>query len=927
MKTFSLGLVSSLFLFLSSFAQTAKSINSGEIIEKGIKLHDAGNYKEALQLYKQVPRNDSNYVLALYETVLSQMLDSNYHDALQTCERGLSQLSDEYELEFLQAKGSILDDQGFYEKAMQAYDSALSKYPNAETVLLNKATSLLRQERLDEAESILQKILIRNPYYASAHFKLAQCALLKGQTVPATMSLFAYLFNNPDGNYYSNTIKLLSSISTGTDDIRQYIDNRKTGSAGSYALIEKIILSKIALDKNYKPLAAFDDPIFRQLQVLMEKLQYNADDNDFWMQFYVPSFKKLFGSKLFEPAVFHAFSNANIEKIQQYVKKNKKEIKEAIEVFIEDMSKIRSTEELNFEKRQTAPVLYHFDDGILFGKGNYDKDKMTGKWEFYHTNGNLKSFGTYNANGKKQGKWTYYYKDGKLSGYDSWNDGEQTGEDLTYNNQGVLVTKADYSAGKLNGEKHNYYGVGHLFSIQTYKNGVQEGKYLQYYSSGHKKTEANFSADELNGTYISYYESGQVQLISIYEKGKLNGVYKSYYENGKPDFEGTYSNGELDGETKSHHWNGSLMNTSIYRKGLLEGDYIEYNDEGVVTQKVPYKNGKAEGLGQYFDDDGKLFSTFLFENDKLTLARYFDKAGKEISASARKNKVIELTNYDAEGFKSAVVTYNDKGQKENENLYYYTSGSIKEKSIYENGEVTGLVTGFYPNGAKDYEIAYSQGKKNGLYSSFFLNGKIKSEGWYLDDALNGDWVDYNEKGVVEATSTYSNGDLTGVRAFYFANGKLDYEEVYRSGWLQSIYQYDTTGKIISTSTITNGTGKYKGLYANGKTQYEGNYVQGELHGTFTNYFFDGSVRVSKSYDHGLLTGDYVEYHYGGKISAQGKFSFGKKTGIWKYYLKDGSLFREETYEYDNLNGRQLFYFPNGKIEREIIFKDRKKHGM
>lgn len=925
MKAIFSGLLFSLFLCFSSKAQTTLPLNSGEVITKATKLHDEGKYKEAIQLYKQIPRNDTNYVLALYETALSQMLDSNYNEALKTCKAGLDQTDDEYELSFMLVKGSVLDDQGFSERALHVYDSALLKYPNSQSLSLNKAICLLRQEKLDEAESLLQALLIQNPYYASAHYKLAQCALLKGKPIQAALSFFAYLLNAPQGIHANAAIQFLSKISNASDDVKKYVDSRASSPSNNFMLLEQIVFSKIALDKNYKVITAFDDPIIRQLQVIMEKLEYNSEDDDFWMQFYVPSFKKLFNNKLFEPSVFYAFSNVNIEKIQQYVKKNKKNINAAIQAYTEDLNRIRNTRELNFSKRQSASILYHYDNGVFFGKGRTDNDKMTGNWEFYHTNGNLKAIGAY-TNGKKDGKWTYYYKNGRLSGYEQWKDGEQNGEDLTYNKQGILVTKSNFAAGKLNGEKHNYFGVGHLFSIETYKAGVEEGRYLQYFASGRKKTEALLLNDKLHGLYTTFYENGQAQLTATYDNGKLTGTYKSYYKNGRPDFTGTYVNGELEGEAKSYHPNGKLMRQSFYQKGMLEGEDIEYNDEGTVIAKVPYKNGKAEGLGQYFDDDGKLYSTFLFENDKLKAAKYFDKAGKEISSSIRQNKRIELNNYNPDGFKTSTAVYNDKGQKDNDYLLYYSSGAVKEKSTYINGELNGMLSGYYPNGLKEYEVIYKNGKKHGLYKSYYINGKPKEEGWYSDDKLNGDWINFNIKGEIETRSTYLNNDLTGVREFYFANGKLDYEEVFRTGWMQAILQYDTAGKLISSSKIVNGSGKYKGLFSSGKTQYEGEYVQGELHGPFTNYFYNGSPQIVKNYNHGFLDGEYVEYHYGGKLAAKGKYKLGQKEGAWKYYLADGSLYKEETYNDEGLQGKVPYYFTNGKVEREIEYKNGKKHG-
>src|SRR5262245_46283126 len=64
-------------------------INSGQVIEAGIKLHDDGKYKEALKEYQKVPVGDTNYVWALYEMTLTCASDSQYTLGVNVCEKAL----------------------------------------------------------------------------------------------------------------------------------------------------------------------------------------------------------------------------------------------------------------------------------------------------------------------------------------------------------------------------------------------------------------------------------------------------------------------------------------------------------------------------------------------------------------------------------------------------------------------------------------------------------------------------------------------------------------------------------------------------------------------------------------------------------------------------------------------------------------------
>ena len=927
MKNLFAGLFVSLFFCATVKAQNFEPINSGALISKGIKLHDEKKYKDAIGLYRQVAQNDTNYTLALYEMAYSLSADSNFTDAIAACREGLAQDNKNYEMEFMLLHGNIVDDLGKTDEAIRIYDSALLKYPNAPNVLLNKSVSLIRAEKIDAAEAILKEMLIRNPFYASAHYKLGQCELKKGQVVPAMMCFYTYLINSPGGTYSSPVINQLGSLAKGSDDLTSAIEKRTEQPLDNFAQVEQILLSRIALDKNYKLLTGLDDPITRQLQVMMEKLRYDSKSEDFFMQYYVPYIKDIFEKKLFEPAVYHAFSDVNLEIIQRYVKKNSKEINEALQVIASNLQTIGTTRELNYNKRKTLAPIYHFDDAVLYGKGSLVDDKATGNWEFYYKTGNLRSKGSYTAAGKKNGKWTYYYEDGTLSGVDNWIDGEQQGEDLVYNRHGILLTKANYLNGKLNGPKTSYFGIGQTYSIADYKDGKETGKYIEFYGSGRKKIEAETADDQLQGSYKSYYTNGQLEVTTTYEKGKLHGSYKSYHDNGKPLFEGNYKNGDLDGPTMSYHSNGELSRKVSYINGQPEGEQIEYNDEGVITQKLTFKKGKTDGLAQYFDDDGKLYSTFLFDNDRLKEARYFDKEGKLISVSERKNKKIELTNFNAEGFKTAIEVYNDQGQKQGTDTLFYTSGKIKEINSYKDGMLEGTTIGYFPNGAKEYEISFEKDKKQGFMRNYFLNGQLKSTGWYDAGDPSGDWIEYNEKGKVVSTYTYLNNDLYGKSRTYFADGRVDDETAYYSGWVASLQQYDTASRKIYTSELKNGAGVYKSIYPNGKTRYEGAYANGELNGRFVSYFFDGTVQVSKNYNLGLLDGDYTENYYGGKLAAQGKYNLGKKVGTWKYFYPSGQASRQEEFVDGEQNGKAIFYFPDGKPEREVDFRNDMRNGI
>ena len=927
MKTSLLTVVLSALLFQISFSQSIEPVNSSEIIKKGVQLHSEKKYKDAMETYKKVHRNDTNYIKSLYEYAYSASMDSNYAESLRAIELALSIGEGESEEELLSLRASLADDMGDTEKGIRLYDSALLKYPNMPNLLLNKSISYIRLKKFDEAEVILKDLLLRNPYMSSAHFRLGYCSLQKGHMAKAMMSFFTYLVTHPSGPLQSNSINILNEISKNTEGVARLVEKRTEDAGDGFSMLEQILFSRIALDKNYKIRTEVDDPIIRQLQVMMEKMQYDPSNNDFWMQFYIPYLKTIFDNKHFEPAVYHAFSNVNIDLIQRYNKKNSKEISAFAAAINEVFEKIRSTRELDYSKRMEMLPLYHFSDGILIAKGELNKaEKMIGNWEFYHSNGNLKAIGKYDEKGEKTGKWTYYYENGSLTGFDNWLNGLKQGEDHIYNPYGVLIEKAIYANDKLEGEHKTFYSTSHLKAIGNYKNGVEEGRYLEFYQSGKKKIETTMSNDKYHGQYFSFYENGLPEYEVLYDNGKLTGEYKYYYRNGNKQITCQYKNGEVEGELLNYHPNGVISKRSVFVNGIPEGPELEYNTSGTVITKGNYKKGKISGLWEYLDDDGILFSTFSYDNDVLKEAKYFDKKGNIISTSTRKNKELELTVYAPEGYKISHTWYNDKSEKLRTQTYYYSSGKVKETNPYNKGMLDGVVTGFYPNGTKKYEIYYKEDKRNGASRFYYLNGKISSEAWYLDGEVNGNLIEYNEKGNITSFSSYLNDNVYGERRWYHANGKLDETEEFSNEILRTKTQYDTTGKIIGSSTFKNGNGNFKGIHFNGKKSYTGAKINGLAHGKFQNHFYDESLALEKIYEHGNLNGPYIEYHFGGNPSVKGQYSNNERIGNWKYYTRTGKLWKEINYVNDEINGKMIFYHNSGSIENEMEYRNDNLNG-
>jgi antitoxin component YwqK of YwqJK toxin-antitoxin module/Tfp pilus assembly protein PilF len=905
-------------------------INSAEAIQAGIKLYDAGKYKEALKEYEKVKVGDTNYVWTLYEMALTCASDSQFTRGIQICEEALS-LPTERERcpELLMQYGNLLDYDNQHERALKIYDSALAVYPAYIGLYINKGTTLIRLKKFKEAEQVFKQALLINPYSASAHYKLGVCALNQGNVIPAYLSLLANIIMEPEGRFSNNVITLLSNIANGKDDVVEVVSKRKEEPSDNYRSLEQIVLSKIALDANYKSLIELNDPISKQLQVICEKLSYDENDNDFWMQFYVPFYRKMFEEKKFDCLVYYSFSGVNLPVIKEFNKKRKKDI----DAFINETSAyfrlIRTTRELQPAKRNTSGPCYYFSDGQLLGRGvSRNNDELfTGPWAFYYSSGNKKATGSYNEKGEREGAWKYYYFTGQLKAEEEYRNGKLEGKQAYYYENGVLSARSVYKDGLADGEHTAWYKNGAVKFIEQLSNGKLNGIRKEFSETGVLQSVAQFVNDKKNGAFKTYYNNGQLESEGNYTDDKISGPYKAYFDDGAVSTVAQYDQGKPTGELKRFYANGKPESIENYSNGVLEGEYVSYHDNGQLYTKYINKKGKVEGDVQYFDTDGKMYSTITFENDRIKAARYFDKTGKQTGSSEVSKGKLDLTSYLPGGAKKAFSPYNAKGYLEGVQVYYFGSGKEKESNTYANGELNGDAVTYYCNGQKNITTTYVAGKKDGYYTSHFLHGSKEEEGWYKDDQLQGEWLTYNEAGNLVARSNYLNGELNGLKTEYWPNGKKESDALYDMDVLLEMTQYDTTGKVLNKVKLKNGTGRLPLLYVNGKLNSEGNYLNGTLEGPYKHYYFDGSAEAEQYFKKGMRDSIFRIFYYGGKINTEGMYKMGDKIGTWKFYREDGSLSRMEEYKSGKLNGKRTWYFDNGKPEAEVTYENGERRGF
>jgi len=456
------------------------------------------------------------------------------------------------------------------------------------------------------------------------------------------------------------------------------------------------------------------------------------------------------------------------------------------------------------------------------------------------------------------------------------------------------------------------------------------------------------------------------KIVNAQENSNLSDGYQVFkYPNGAVSSEGFIKNGKPEGFWKSFYITGIKKSEGRRTNFLLDSIWVFFDQAGDTTEKINYLYGKKNGWYYKYKKDPAhglyVWSKELFAADK-----------KEGTAF----------NFLPDGKIQQTFSYNS-GKKEGLSKEYDKNGNIITLLEYNNDFLVSR---------EKINRTDSKGLKQGDWKDFYPNGGIKSEKTFKDDMLHGYYKEYDTRGKLVLTMLYDNGAIVKSRVEdepdieivtkHDQDGKLIYSGPYRNkipvgihrefgkdGKVTNSFIYNDNGLLLSEGIVDeagNRNGKWKDLFANGKTAAEGQFSENrrsgpwkfynslekiEQTGSFNNgrpdglwnwYYDTGSILREEEYFQGKRDGLSTEYSITGDIIAQGQYSDGErngewkfksgdlsesgkyitglKDGIWKSYYSNGKLKFKGNFVQGNPDGEQIFYFENGKIKEEQYFR-------
>lgn len=910
-------------------AQKAQEpVNSGELLSKGINLHDEQDYEGALEFYERIPVNDTNYVVTLYERSMTLLAMKRYADAIEVAREGLK-YKGENDSQLFITLGNALDESGKPEEAIKAYTEGIARFPNNNMLYFNRAVTYRKTEKHQECVDDLKESLRLNPMHPGSHLLLGSIALLEKKIVEGMLAINAFLVLEPFTDRARDAVGMLDQLNKEKLEVEpKGIVFSKDGD--DFSEIAVLMENRVFANKGFKVPIKLDYYFVKQNYLLFQQLSEHESrySSGFFSEYYVPFFISVYRSQMFDELTLYQLLTVQAQNVQKMIKKKESTLTKFIPWVIDEFKSKTSHHTIVWDGKEQKMRHWYYKNSHVEAIGNADPTgtKAIGNWQRYNAYGSLEEKSTYDQQGNRQGVALVYYPTGELQREIDYKDGKVNGWMKDYYKNGKLKVKSELQNDEFNGASFLYYLDGTIKEENTYVKGKLEGKAKLYYQTNTLKYEVDYKNGLFEGKIKEYYPDGKVKFEGEYLAGKRTGPSVYYYKNGSIEAKYTYEADQITGPFETFFENGQLQKKGTYKNGILVGKYQSWHENGKISEEEEYdENGKGNGIQKEYAQDGILLFESEIKKDALLWYKFYDKSGKVIAeGKEEKGKLNYRGHYD-----TGEIYVNGeyvKGKKDGVWKYYTKLGVPTLEESYKDGELF-QVRRLFTSGTTKELTRYKDGVKEGAYESYFYNGKVNATGWYSKGEPNGYWHYYRADGTKSSSSYYILGTRYGPQLDYSLSGKLSSEIVADIDGrdIRCMY-YDTAGKVNDDIDFSTTTGELAVHHQNGKLLSSSHYKNDWAHGKFTWYYFNGSLKAEGNYEHNLKNGKFLGYFLNGKQEYEGAYLDGEKDGVWKYYYVSGKLRETELFENGYRKGESIEYYESGQIKSKKNYKDGYRSG-
>ncbi len=242
--------------------------------------------------------------------------------------------------------------------------------------------------------------------------------------------------------------------------------------------------------------------------------------------------------------------------------------------------------------------------------------------------------------------------------------------------------------------------------------------------------------------------------------------------------------------------------------------------------------------------------------------------------------------------------------------YFHPNGQVSSTAHYVRGLREGKSVGHYPDGTKQFEGQYKAGKQFGPWEYWYESGAWQQRYIYDDEGRkHGPYVWDHE-----------DGSPRGRGAFWQDRRDGDWE------W------HTEKGRTIRGYKRGSNHGHEAGWLPDGTLTYSHHWHEGQRHGSWEDFYEDGSPKLRCTYEHGTLVGDHRTWDESGKETLT-KYIDGlseairndqalhekvvsKVMRVKSDYKKRETV--EEAVEYSQRGAYLKFLWTSGRLELESI---------
>ncbi len=185
--------------FINLYAQEAdEPLSVQELIVKGIEQHDAREYKQAVETYKEALKLDSTSMFATYELALTYLKLRDYENASVYSTKVIDSKDEKLLIGAYGVKSESLAETGKPEEAIALLEEALKELGNDYYLHFNLALNYFKKEDLDKTIYHVENALNLDKFQSGAYLLSAHALSDKQMWVQSILSFQFFLLTEPN---------------------------------------------------------------------------------------------------------------------------------------------------------------------------------------------------------------------------------------------------------------------------------------------------------------------------------------------------------------------------------------------------------------------------------------------------------------------------------------------------------------------------------------------------------------------------------------------------------------------------------------------------------------------------------------------------------------------------------------------------------